>query len=108
MSTGTVSVHSWNDSTYTPNSRVTSQKLSSKQKAVGAIDGTWVDNEDDGYPEMGQSCNAKLQPRPGFRASRETTTASRGWGRPGRGLRSNPVRPQRYGVEDEEGEEAGW
>lgn len=54
---------------------------------------------------MGASYNARLEPKEGFKPSR--VGIDRGWGRQqGRGLRSNPVRPQRYGVGGGDGD--GW
>ena len=71
--------------------------------------GHWADTEDDGEPDMGQSYNARLEPRAGFRSSKSAAAHAgtpRGWGRTtGRGLRSNPVRAQRF-ANDDEGE--GW
>lgn len=108
MSTGTVSVHSWNDSTFFAGQ----SNLSTEERAVGGVDGVWLDADDDGHPEMGRSYNAKLEPRPGFRNPRSSGGAGagllRGWGRTsGRGLRSNPVAPVRYGLDEEEGG-GGW
>ena len=99
MSTGTVSVHSWNDSTFIPAALSSkSNPLSARQKMVGAIDGSWIDTEDDGEPEMGLPFNARLIPAVGTRSGRDRQRSRTG----GRGLRSNPVR-RRAG----EGEE-GW
>lgn len=110
MSTGTVSVHSWNDSTFIPN-RSPDSELLAKQRAVGAMNGHWLDTDDDGAPEMGLSYNAKLEPRPSHRSSKGWAGVGtpRGWGRSsGRGLRSNPVRAMRYGMDDDEDDGPGW
>ncbi|KAK5069750.1 hypothetical protein LTS08_006687 [Lithohypha guttulata] len=107
MSTGTVSVHSWNDSQFTRTSPPSKRTASPpKHGPLGEVPGYWDDHEDDGDPEMGQSFNARLEPRHGFRSSKDAANQTRGWGRAaGRGLRSNPVRAQRYGNADEEN---GW
>lgn len=105
MSTGTVSVHSWNDSTFVPSEEPRSP-APPKNGHLGEVAGTWYDHEDDGEPEMGASYNARLEPRRGLRSARDASSQTRGWGRAtGRGLRSNPVRAQRYGEEDDDD---GW
>lgn len=129
MATGTVSVHSWNDSAFFPSSgepeeSTTPPRISPGRQRrgpyspesrkpgrignIGAIPGKWVDVIDDGEPEMGASYNARLEPRADLRGSRrhEQTTRDRA---SGRGLRSNPVRAQRFGTAAaDDDEEAGW
>lgn len=112
MSTGTVSVHSWNDSIEIPTDATsaygnTTPTISSPSYDRPSHPG-YIDIPDGGSPEMGASYNARLQAKECFKASR--VGLDRGWSRQqGRGLRSNPVRPVRYGVDaggDEE--EGGW
>lgn len=102
MSTGTVSVHSWNDSVEVPSF---SQYTNNSPSYDPPTHPGYVDIEDGGDPEMGASYNARLQPKDCFKPSR--VGQDRNWGRAqGRGLRSNPVRPVRYGMNDEDGD--GW
>lgn len=89
MSTGTVTLHSWND---------------------GAED-------DEADPPMGTNYNCRLDPKEDYnnavraraearaRAS-EQATAQRRSRDDGRGLRSTVVRPARFGMDA--GEDAGW
>lgn len=128
MATGTVSVHSWNDSSFFPSSSDSDAEPTSPPQIspgrqrrgpyspksrlpgtignVGPVPGRWVDVVDDGEPEMGASYNARLEPRPNYLGSRRDTTIRRDRAT-GRGLRSNPVQAQRFGLDDGD-EEAGW
>lgn len=106
MSTGTVSVHSWNDIPV-PQSHNTFDKEPTEGNTAPDIT---AGMDDGGDPPMGSSYDARLEPREGFRRQ-QMYASPRGWGRQaGRGLRSNPVRAQRFGQqqEDEGDEEAGW
>lgn len=101
MSTGTVSVHSWNDSVEIPSE---SPYTTTSPSHEAPTHPGYFDIDDGGVPEMGSSYNAKLLPTETFKRSR--VGHDRAWGRQqGRGLRSNPVRPVRYGVD---GEGEGW
>jgi len=104
MSTGTVSVHSWNESTFAPNAP---GQLREKDRMVGAVDGTWIDHEDEGEPPMGQPYDATLEPREAPKAQQQSQQRMRAR-MGGRGLRSNPVRPARYGADDDDDDDGGW
>ena len=97
MATGTVSMHSWNDTD----------------------SGTAASAEDEGFPPVGSNYNHSLEPRPDYDEAgglhRRRTRGAAGSGR--EGLRSNVVRPRRFGQEgggegegDDGGEDgrAGW
>ena len=88
MSTGTVTLHSWNDPSY---------------EAPGQCG---EGNEDDeGDPPMGTNYNSRLDVREDYGEARKNMRSRDG----GRGLRSNVVRPARLGANTgEEGEEGGW
>ena len=63
---------------------------------------SWNDGNDDDEadPPMGTNYNGRLDVREDYNETRR-----RG---PGGGLRSNPVRRQRLGVDDDDGNEGGW
>jgi len=88
MGTGTVSLHSWNDNS----------------------------DSDEALPAMASNYNARLEMREDFndvaRKTRQESASSRpGYATrsraQGRGLRSNIVRPQRFGMDDEDEEMGG-
>lgn len=120
-------MHSWNDSIFYPSSPDAEPEPESPARVspgrqrrgpyspnsrkpgtignVGPVPGKWVDVVDDGEPEMGASYNARLEPRASYRGNR--TAGERRDRATGRGLRSNPVRAQRFGADNGD-EEAGW